>query len=130
MKQISLVIKDKQGVLAHITELMANANINITDIEAESIGEAAVIVMQVDKYDEALTILRDARYSAISEECLLVRLTDKPGALAHLARRFADAGINIRNIHIMQRDGDNSIAAVSTERSEEAMKLVADILVA
>ena len=130
MRQISIVTKSTPGVLVKITELMAARNINITDIEAESLGEMGVVVMTVDQYDMALKALRDAGFNAISEESLLVRIKDEPGALAKLAKRFGSAGINIRGIHIINRDGDNSIVAISTERTEDAIKIIEDILVA
>jgi len=129
MKQISIVVKNARGVLATITELMAERNINITDIEAETVGETGVLVMTVDQYDTALQALRDAGFNAISEESLLVRLKDEPGALARVAKRFSAADINIRGIHIINREGGESIAAISTERTDEALKVVEDILV-
>lgn len=130
MRQISIVAKSAPGVLVKIAELMAERNINITDIEAETLGEMGVVVMTVDQYDTALKVLRDAGFNAISEESLLVRIKDEPGALAKIAKRFSSAGINIRGIHIVNRDGDNSIVAISTERTEDAIKVVEDILVA
>lgn len=129
MKQISIVVKNAQGVLATIAELMAERNINITDIEAETVGETGVLVMSVDQYDTALQTLRDAGFNAISEESLLVRLKDEPGALARVAKRFSAADINIRGIHIISREGGESIVAISTERTDEAIKVVEDILV-
>ena len=130
MKQISIVVQNKPGVLAEITELMGEHKINITDIEAETFGETGVVVMSVDQYDAALKILRNASFRAITEDSLLLKLQDEPGALAKIAKRFSEANINIRSIHIVSREGGNSIVAVSTERTEEAMKLVEDILVA
>lgn len=129
MKQISIVVESKPGVLASITELMAAQNININNIEAVSMGETGVILLYVEEYDTALRILNDAGYRAISEESILINLKDEPGALAKIAKRFADAGIGIRGMHIIRRSGDTSIAAVSTKRTEEAIKLVEDIIV-
>ena len=128
MKQISIVSASKPGVLADISDLMAKNNININNIEGETIGNMGILVMSVNKYDLALKVLRNSGFDAISEESLLLKLKDEPGALAKIAKRFKDANINIRGIHIIRRDGDNSVVAVSTERSEDAIKLVKDIL--
>jgi len=130
MKQISIIVKNAQGVLAIVAELMAERNININNIEADTIGETGVLVMTVDQYDIALQALRDAGFNAISEESLLVKLKDEPGALARIAKRFSAANINIRGIHIINREGGESIVAISTERTDEAIKVVEDILVA
>ncbi|MDY6934039.1 MAG: ACT domain-containing protein [Spirochaetota bacterium] len=129
MKQISIIVESVPGVLADITELMAISSINIDDIEAETIGKMGILVMTVDKYDLALRVLRDSGYHAISEESILVKLKDEPGALAKIAKIFGDANINIRGIHIVNRDGCNSFVAISTERTEEAIELVRDIIV-
>ena len=88
-----------------------------------------IIMMIVDKYDLALRVLRDSEFNAISEESLLISIKDEPGALAKLAKRFGNANINIRGIHIVHRDGKNSVVAVSTERTEETIELVKDILI-
>jgi hypothetical protein len=109
---------------------MAAHNINIDTIGAETVGDSSVVVMTVNKYDLALRALRDASYHAITEDCLLIKVKDEPGALAKIARRFKDADLHIRSFHIISRNSDTSIAALSTERTESALQLVQDILVA
>lgn len=131
MKQISIVVDEQPSFpLADITELMAANNINIDSIGSETVGDSSVIVMTVNKYDLALRALRDAAYNAITEDCLLIKLKDEPGALAKIARRFKDADLHIRSFHIISRTNDTSIAAISTERTADALELVRDILVA
>lgn len=129
MKQISIVVENRSGILAEVTNIMAENGINIENIEAETVGNSGIIIMTVDKYDLALKKLRDASFNAITEDSLLIRLKDEPGALAKIAKEFKDANINIRSFHIISRDGDNSIAAISTERTAKAVELVKDILV-
>ncbi len=130
MKQLSLVVAQIPPMLTRVSRLMADHNINIDDIEAESVGEMGVIVMSVDRYDLALQVLRDAGLKAISEESLLVRLNDAPGALARLSQRFQQADIPIRGLHIVRREGGDSLVAISVQRSEQVLQLLGDQLVA
>ena len=129
MKEISILVDNRPGILAEISELMAAHNINIENIGAETVGKTGIIVLSVDKYDEALRVLCNAAYNAVTEESLLIKLEDKPGALARIANRFKEANINIRGVHIVRRDSGYSIAAISTDRTQEAIELVKDILV-
>ncbi|XOF34969.1 MAG: hypothetical protein ACL93V_06675 [Candidatus Electrothrix sp. YB6] len=130
MKQISVVVEDNPGFsLADITELMAGKDININTIESKTVASSDVIVMTVDKYDLALKVLRDAAFNAITEDCLLIKVKDEPGALAKIAIKFKTANIAIRSFHIISRNEDTSIAALSTERTAQALELVQDILV-
>jgi hypothetical protein len=130
MKQITIVVKDRPGLLADISETMLAAGVNIESIDAEQIGGSAAIVLSVDRYDAALQALRDTPFKAVSEEAILVKLDDRPGALAMIARRFKDAGINLRSIRTISRDGGKSIVAISAQRTEVVMKLVEDVLIA
>lgn len=130
MKQITLITENRTGVIAEISESLAKQNINIESLDAETFKNSAVIILTVDRYDEALHIINKMPdLKAITEDAIVVKIKDEPGALAQIAKRFKDADINIRSIRIIRRNEDISLAAICTERTAEAMKLVADILV-
>ena len=130
MKQITVVAENRPGLLAEISQALASEKININDVDAEGYDKFAIIILQVDQYDQALQIInQQLGLKALTEDVILVKLKDEPGALAHLARRFSDAGIDIRSIRIVQRGKDESIVAICTERTQEAMQLIEDILV-
>jgi hypothetical protein len=130
MKQISIIAPNRLGVVTDITEVLAGADINIESLDAEQVGEYTVVVLNVDFYDKALQILR--RFSdmrIVTEDAILVKLKDEPGALAMIARRFTDAGIGLRSVRFIERDDDFALVAISTDRTEAALALVADVLV-
>jgi hypothetical protein len=127
MKQITILTDDRPGVLAEICEALAAENINLESIDAETHMNHGVIIITVDKYDAALRVLRNASFQAVSEESILIKLEDKPGALAQIAKRFKDANINLKSLRILKRDGANSIVALTPDNFKEAAKLVKDV---
>jgi hypothetical protein len=129
MKQIIIVSEDRPGVGAEITESLAAAGVNIETFTAETLGGSAVTILTVDRYDDALRALARAGLHAISENALVVQLDDRPGELARIMRRFKEANINVRSVRIVRRDGAKTIVAVGTERTDEAMELLKDVLV-
>lgn len=129
MKQITIIHEDRPGVLADITDLLARAGVNIESIDAEGVGATAVISLIVDRYDDALKALASSPFHAISEEALVVCIPDQPGELAHLMRRFKEANLNLRSVVILKRDAGKAFVALVTNRSDEAMNLVRDVLV-
>ncbi|MDH5631581.1 MAG: ACT domain-containing protein [Gammaproteobacteria bacterium] len=130
MKQITLIYDNHPGLLAEITEELGQQGINIETLDAESFKDTAVTILTVDRYDEALDILSSKPgLQAITEEAILIRLEDRPGALAKVARKFSDAGINLRSIRIIKRDADDTVVAISAERTDEALELVRDQLI-
>jgi hypothetical protein len=65
----------------------------------------------------------------ITEDAILVKLINEPGALAKIARRFTDAGIGLRSIRFMERNNEYGLVAISTDRTDSALALVEDVLV-
>jgi hypothetical protein len=129
MKQITIVTRDRPGLIADVTDALQAAGVNIESIAAEQVGESAAIVMTVDRYDAALKALANTPFKAVSEQAILVKVEDRPGGLARIAHRFKEAGINLRSIQTVSRSGGMSIVAISTERTAEAMALVKDVLI-
>ncbi len=130
MKQLTVIGHRRPRLLADVSAALAGAGINIETIDAEAISDLGILILTVDRYDDALkTLHRLEDIEAISEDVILIRIEDRPGALAEIARRFADAGIDLRSLRILDREGDRSIVAVCTERSERALDVVADILI-
>jgi len=129
MKQIVIVMNNRPGIVADIATILGEKGVNIDDIDAEAVGKMALVRMTVGNYDLALKVLRDAGFNALSEEVFLVRLDDKPGALAKVARRFKEKGIDIKSLRLVDRDGENAIAAISCEQPDEAKEMLKDMLV-
>jgi hypothetical protein len=126
MKEIVIVAQNRAGLIADITESLAARGINIETISAEEIHDMAVIDLTVNRYDEALQILRDSGFDAVTEDAIVIRLRDEPGALAKVARKFKDANIDIRSLRIIRRQKGSALVALATTKSTEARELVKD----
>ena len=126
MERIVIMARDDVGVLADITSVLAQASVNLESINTQVNGEHGTIIISTDDTNRALTALADAGYSAVTDDALLIRLKDESGALARVAQRFSEAGINIRSVHILDRkDGFATIAlSTSTDDRPRAEALV------
>lgn len=129
MKQITIITENQSGEVAKICTLLGDSDINIEDIEVEKGEEQGVISLTVDQYDEALKIIREAGFQAISQDALLVRLEDKPGALAQIATRFVEKDIHLRSMHIIQRSKGFAHVTIVTTDNLKASELLTDVLV-
>lgn len=131
MKQITIVVPaDKPGTLADITEHLAARKINIVEISAADDDHVhGVIFLEAEPYDEALRVLADAGYHAISEELLAIRIKDEPGALAKIAARFRAPQINIHSMRFARRDAGWATVILTTSDNERARNLLTDCLV-
>ena len=131
MQRIIVSVKNEVGVIAELTTLLADQGINIVGIDAEGSDESGVIVITTedDVHDKALWAIADAGFKAISDESLVIRLRDEPGALAKIADRFRRANVNILSIHILNRSGGYTTVSISADDQNTARELVEDQLV-
>lgn len=118
MERIVIMARDDVGVLSDITGALARANINLQSINTQVNGEQGTIIISTDDTDRALLALAEAGYSAVTDDALIVRLKDEPGALARIAQRFSEASINIRSIHILDRKDGFATIALSTSQED------------
>jgi hypothetical protein len=130
MKQLTVLVPNQPGQLAKITEVLAAQGINIEDFDVESNGADGLISLTVDKYDEALRALRDAGYRSVTQDTLLIRLEDRPGALAAVAARLKEAGLDLRSMHIIRRAENVSIASLVCNDNAKAAVVLTDVLIA
>ncbi|HEY9181524.1 MAG TPA: ACT domain-containing protein [Candidatus Baltobacteraceae bacterium] len=120
MQRITVIVQNRPGSLAEIAELLASKGLSISAIVAEAVGAQGVLRIDVERVDEALAILTSAGYNAVTEEVLLARIEDRPGALAHLSRRLMEAGLDIRGLNMVQRADGWAVVAIATNDNARA----------
>jgi hypothetical protein len=129
MKGLTIVQEDHPGLLAEITTLLEQRGIAVKDFAGISLGSTAVISLTVDRNKEVFRLLSDAGYRVVASEHLLVRLEKHAGALAELSRRLAEANVDVRGMHIVNKDAKAGIVALETLDYEKAREVLKDILV-
>ena len=128
MNRIIITVRDEVGVIADISKALADENINIEALNTEVAGEKGVVILTTNESDRALRVLMNAGFRAISDEAMIIRLRDEPGALAKVAEKFKIAGVNIQSMHILNRHGGHATIALSADDLDLARSLVDDEL--
>ena len=94
-------------------------------MNTDSIGEQGVVILTVDDTDRALALLNQAGFKAVSDDTIVLRLKDEPGALAAVADSLKQAGVDIRSMHIPDREAGYTtigLTADNRQRAEEAIR--------
>ena len=129
MNRIIVMARNEVGVIADISKALADEGINIETISAEGLSEKGVITLTTDAYDDALRVLTHAGFKTVSDESLVIRLPDEPGALAKIAERFKNAGVNIQSLHIIDRRNGHALVALSADDRAKAETIVDSAIV-
>lgn len=124
MQRITVVVQNRAGLLAEITELLASKGLSISSIVADSVGAQGVLHIDLERVDEALAALTSAGYNAVTEDVLLARVEDRPGALAQLSRRLMEANLDIRGLNMVQRNDGWAVVAIATNDNARARSIL------
>ncbi len=95
VKQISVFLVNKPGVLAQVTESLAEAKVNIKALTLVDSQEHGVLRMVLENGAKGLEILKSLNVPVTETDVLCIEMANRPGALADICNRLANEHINI-----------------------------------
>ncbi len=95
-KDLTLLLEDKPGSLAKVGETLGKAGINIDGMCGMTVEGRGIIHILVEDAAKTRQLL-EANHIQISGELdvLVLEVEDRPNVLGNIARRLANAGVNI-----------------------------------
>jgi hypothetical protein len=94
-KQLAIFLDNRPGMLARVADALAAAKINIYAVTTSDTVDHSVIRMVVSDYRKAMHLFEEHGTLVVEDDVLLIDGSNKPGELARLAHKLADAKINI-----------------------------------
>ena len=125
MKTITIVTKDRVGLLADVSGLLGENRINISSIAAEAHGKTGILRVVTDNPAKTKAVLKKAGFDVSDFEMVVVRLKNKPGELARLTRELAENGIDIKNAYQFPADRNEVVFGFETSNVPKAKKIAA-----
>ncbi|MFQ5966409.1 MAG: ACT domain-containing protein [Acidimicrobiia bacterium] len=125
MKEFSVRLANRPGMLASLAQTLADANVNIEALAAFGFDEEGIVRLIVDDAEIARRALREAGLRATEREVLTTVLEDRPGSLAKMARELADAGVNIDAVYLLRTNSTGLEFAVAVDETELARERLA-----
>lgn len=101
---LAVMVEDRPGELASLGEASGRAGINLDGVCCCPAEGRFVVHVLVEDAAGARRAFEEAGYSSLEErEVVVVGLEDRPGALGAVARRIADAGVNMELAYLATR---------------------------
>ena len=95
-KQLSVFLPNRPGMLAHISSILAEANINILALSVHDTVDNAVVRLVLDNPTKALLLLEQEELYIMEQEVVILAVDNEPGTLARIAQKLGRADINIQ----------------------------------
>jgi hypothetical protein len=93
--QLSLFLENRPGTFARVCDALRKAKINIFAFTTSDTVDHSVVRMVVSDTRKALLLFEEHGTLVVENEVLMIEGENKPGSLAQIAQKLADAKINI-----------------------------------
>jgi len=95
MKQFSIFLVNKPGVLAGVTSALAKAKVNIIALSLMDSGEHGTLRIVCTESEKAREVLGSAHDRWTESDVLVMTLNNQPGAFARVAEKLSREHVNI-----------------------------------
>jgi hypothetical protein len=122
--QFVVQLKNEPGSMATLAEELAARGVDLRAIGGGGIGDSGHVIMTTADDETTKQILEEGGYTFIEGESILAEVDDRPGGMARLSRRLADAGVNIYGHLFLGRWGDRAMFAFVVDDPDRARPIL------
>ena len=124
VKEISFTMPNRIGLLSELTTAVSKAKINITAICAYGMGNAAYFMLTTNSHAKAKKALSPLGITVEEKDVVEVVVPDKPGELQKIAKKIANAGIDIEYMYATASSGKKETCIFMTADNPKAIKVI------
>jgi|SRR6187455_2685210 hypothetical protein len=123
--QLALFLDNRPGTFARVCEALAEAKINIYAISTSDTVDHIVVRMVVSDPRRALLLFEERGTLVVETDVLMIEGDNKPGSLARICDRLADARVNIDYCYCATApDARRGLLVLRLDNVKKAMKVL------
>jgi len=124
-KQLAIFLDNRPGTLARVCDALGQAGVNIHAITTSDTVDHSVIRMVVSDYRKALHVFDEHNTLVVDDDVLMIDGLNKPGSLARIAHRLAEANVNIEYCYCATSpDAKKGLLIVRASDPHKALKVL------
>lgn len=121
-RDLMLVLPNRPGTGAELTEAIARAGINLDGGCAVGTGSESIVHLLAGDAEAVRRAVEGTGFEVRDErEVVITDIENRPGAFAEILRSLADAGVNV-DFAYAAADGHLVIGADDVERARQAVR--------
>ena len=122
--QFVVQLKNTPGAMAILAEELAARGVDLRPNGGGGHGDSGPQIMNTPHHETTKQVLDEGGYTYVEGESIIAEVDDRPGGMARIARRLADAGVNIHGHLFLGRWGDRAMFAFVVDRPDLAKPIL------
>jgi hypothetical protein len=120
MKEFTVNLANRPGMLASLTETLTEAGVAIEALAAFGLDDEGYVRVIVDNAEATRQALRAAGLGATERKILTMTLPHRPASLSEMTRSLAESGVNIEAMYLLNSCADGMEFAVAVDDPDRA----------
>lgn len=122
-EQISVFLENKAGRLCEVTNVLAEAQVNIRALALADTSDFGVLRLIVDDTEKAKDVLKKAGFTVGKTDVLAVEVPDRPGGLHEILSNLQSDGINVEYMYaFVNVTGENAVMIFRFDETDRAIE--------
>jgi hypothetical protein len=129
MNAFIVELENRPGSLASVADSIAQKGINITAVSGATVGNQGSVTILTNDESGTRSALEAGGFAYREIGLVSAAIEDKPGTLAAVARRLADAGVNVEALMLTGMDGGKVSIAIGVSDTEAAKRALGELAI-
>ena len=99
IKQFSIFVENKQGKMAELTRMIADAGIDLRTLSLADTRDFGILRIIVNKPDDAEALLNQNGWAFKSTPVIGIKVPDVPGGVAAVLEALNEANVNVEYMY-------------------------------
>ena len=126
MKSITIVSKDRVGLVSDISYILTKSNINIEGLHVDVIGGKAVIALETKDPKKTSDILESNGFSLTRPESIVIKVAND--SMGEITELLEGEKVQVREFSTLSSDAQDGIFAINVDKPRKAVKLLGSFL--
>jgi len=122
VNQLMVETPDEVGMMAKVCSAISDAGVNIKAISAYVKEGKGYFMLLTDDNAKAEQALKSAGFAVSQEEVVAVELENEIGAAKRMAKKLADAGVNLKKCYGSTGNGTMALLVFNSSDNEKAIR--------
>jgi len=127
-KRFLVLPKSKDNSKRELSDILKKAGITTAKLEVELIGDSPVIWVTCGEEKRIHDLFRKAGVKSFPSDMTTIKLPERPGELAKIARVLTSSHIEVRDAHLILKSHGFAIYGVTTDKPAETRRIVDNLL--
>lgn len=124
IKQVSVFLENKSGRLSEVTEILGNAEINISAFTIADTSDFGILRLIVSEPDKAKEVLKQNGFSVQTTDVLLAKTPNNPGSLTRLLKIINEGGSFIEYMYAFSMDENSAVIVIRPSEIQKCLEIL------